>query len=173
MSDLRTATREIHRLAEQTPFAQALIKGTLSAQHWALYLYNQHSAYAAIESRVKFDIPDMQRSANILRDIAAIDQPGAMILTDAARLYVDHVLTLPEDLLWSHVYVRYMGDLAGGQLIKKLYAKHPHSVLEFNDSTATIAYIRSKVADADRAEAVRCFESVIEHFKQLGQLMQI
>lgn len=171
MTDVRQATREVHKIVEHTPFAQMLINGELTAQQWALYLYNQHAAYSAIESRVSYDITDLPRASNILRDIAAINNPGKLVLTATTNAYVKYILSLPIELIWSHIYVRYMGDLAGGQVIKKLYNRYPHSVLEFNDNQQAIDYIRANVADANEAEAIATFTWVGKHFEELYELV--
>ena len=72
--------------------------------------------------------------------------------------------------IMSHVYVRHMGDLSGGQMIKK---KIPGAgtMYEFDGEIATLKdSIRAKLDDSMADEAKICFEFATDTFKELMEI---
>ena len=68
-------------------------------------------------------------------------------------MYKQYILALPADKILAHLYTWHMGDLFGGQMIKRV-VKAPHSSLEFIDAPGLISTIRTKLSD-DMAPEVR------------------
>jgi hypothetical protein len=68
-------------------------------------------------------------------------------------MYKQYILALPADKILAHLYTWHMGDLFGGQMIKRV-VKAPHSSLEFIDAPGLISTIRAKLSD-DMAPEVR------------------
>ena len=90
-------------------------------------------------------------------------------LKASTRKYMDHIFKIREDIdkVMAHVYVRHMGDLSGGQMLKK---KVPGSgkLYQFDDDVDTIKEkIRSKCKDTMAEEAKLCFHFATELFKEM------
>jgi heme oxygenase len=129
---LREATWPSHRLAERTGFMVALLAGRLDRAAYALLLRNLEPLYVALESGLErhsgdpviaaFRRPSIYRAPALRADLAMIAGPAwsTLPLMPAARAYVERLGELtaawPAGLL-AHAYVRYMGDLSGGQLV--------------------------------------------------------
>lgn len=168
MIDLKTLTREIHAAAEHNPFSQKLVNGELSKDGWVTFLHNQLEAYQAIESRGLITLPDLLRVPRIASDIEACDADHKKVaIVPATWKYVEHVRNLPEHLVWSHIYVRYMGDAHGGQMIKKAN-RWSTNMLDFEDRVACIKWLREHTADADPDEAITAFKMVMDIYTELN-----
>ena len=187
MIDIREATKEQHRRAEQQPFVKILMSGEIHPRLYATFLYNLSHCYAALEKwsqyRGLFDqLPDIARAEKLAHDcqdlwVRITPQPD---ITDSTGKYIEHIdniRTYPEKL-FAHVYVRYLGDLYGGQMIK---TKTPgaNTYLDFDNSKELIRVIRETIngymetdADVVIAEAKICFEYATELFKEMQELTQ-
>jgi heme oxygenase len=166
MSDLRTVTKDIHDAAERTAFSVMLIQGDLTREEWATFLYNQLEAYQAIEARGLITQRELLRVPKIQLDIEQLGAEPAARVVDATWRYVDRIKKMPEDLLWSHIYVRYLGDLYGGQMIKKNITWSTN-LLDFEERSACVAYLRQHTAAADHSEAIAAFKWVIDIYDQM------
>ena len=83
--------------------------------------------------------------------------------------YLDHIFKIREDVdkVMAHVYVRHMGDLSGGQMLKK---KVPGSgkLYHFEEEVDTLKEkIRAKCKDDMAEEAKVCFNFATELFKEM------
>jgi heme oxygenase len=143
-AQLRTATHEEHRKAETRPLARDLLKGVLPLPAYCLLLRNLQPVYEALESALAGDEPDHRTPrtlTNELRDFAGPELRRASALADdltflhgprwdrdlpllpAGCRYRDRVRNLGGSdplCLVSHAYVRYLGDLSGGQAIGRV-----------------------------------------------------
>jgi heme oxygenase len=136
---LRDATQDVHRLAEAEPFIADLMAGNRSATDFARLTGQLRPIYGAMEPAVAamraggrlVDLldPRLDRVAAIDHDLTALANGTARSLTAplaATRAYVDRIHRVagsPPRLL-AHHYVRYLGDLSGGQIIASLMRKH-------------------------------------------------
>ena len=121
-------TRDIHKVAESTAFSQKLVNGTLSEKEYANYLYNFSFIYDQIEKVAKkigmFDeLPGLERHDKIVCDIMDTGYTDFKVC-DSALVYANYLGWLgsreqQQPLIKAHVYCRHMGDLFGGQIIKK------------------------------------------------------
>jgi heme oxygenase len=138
-ASLREATLDVHRAAEQEPFIAGLMAGDRSAHDLARLTGQLRSIYAALETRVRamrergelvelLD-PRLDRLATIDSDLAALGGARADRLTDplpATSAYVGRIgrIGRSRPRLLAHHYVRYLGDLSGGQIIAMLMRRH-------------------------------------------------
>ena len=166
MTDLKTITRDIHTAAEETEFSKMLIKGDFTKDEWCAFLHNQMEAYQAIESRGLITVKELLRVPKIIEDLGALQCDAKPTVVDATWRYVEHIRKLPDELVWAHIYVRYLGDLFGGQMIKKSIT-WPVSLLEFDDRPKCIAYLREHTAATDADEAVEVFRWVINIYDEM------
>jgi heme oxygenase len=103
------------------------MSGTIHPELYATYLYNQLQCYAVLEKYSMHNdlfrqTPNLQRAEKIDRDFKKIwSKEERPVITDSTKEYVKHIETISEDpeKLYAHIYVRYCGDLSGGQMISK------------------------------------------------------
>ena len=172
---LKELTKEVHQQAERQDFVKVLMSGSISEELYATFLYNQHALYnllevCAMSHGLLNDFPHIRRAPRILTDFQELWKKEEMPkITDSTERYMKHVLEIKEEpkKLMAHLYVRHMGDLSGGQMIKK---KVPGSGTMYDfegDIKQTKEAIRSKTDDSMADEARLCFEYATELFKEL------
>lgn len=175
MSKLKELTAEVHKNAERQAFVIEIFKGKVEPKRYAEFLYNQHAIYDILEATAMMhglfnDMPTVRRAPNIMEDFNELwgtdEKPELKLST---KKYMDHIFKIREDIdkVMAHVYVRHMGDLSGGQILKK---KVPGSgkLYQFDDDVQAIKEkIRSKCKDSMADEAKICFEYATELFKEM------
>jgi len=185
MNNIKEATKEQHRRAEQQEFVKTLMSGEIHPRLYATFLYNLSYCYAALEKWSQYQglldgLPDIARAEKLAHDcqdlwVRITPQPNITNSTEKYIEHIDNIRTYPEKL-FAHVYVRYLGDLYGGQMIK---TKTPgaNTYLDFNNSKELIRVIRETIngymetdAAAVIAEAKLCFEYATELFKEMHDL---
>ena len=168
MTTLKDLTHENHVLAEQHSFTKLLLSGNILEGIYATFLANQLLQYQALEHHAKHlldQIPGLARSELIMQDLMDLDEP--VIFFDTTAEYCNHVRSLSDHGLWAHIYVKHMGDLYGGQMIK---TKVPGSGLmyTFRDRKPLIDELRTKLDISMAPEANRCFESTMRLFDRIA-----
>jgi heme oxygenase len=182
MIDIREATKEQHRQAEQQEFVKILMSGEIHPRLYATFLYNLSHCYAALEKWAGYQglldrLPDIARTEKLAHDcqdlwVRITPQPE---ITDSTKRYIEHIDSIRREpaKLFAHVYVRYLGDLYGGQIIK---TKTPgvNTYLNFDNTKQLIQVIRETInnyieTDDNEviAEAKICFEYATELFKEM------
>jgi len=139
LSEKREGTRAEHWAAESQPFVERLLAGELDVSAYADFAAKQLEIYRALEAsgaRVQHDsrgvglvFTELERVPSIECDLAHLHGPGwreEIRILPATRAYVaplrDVVGSLPEYA--AHAYTRYLGDLSGGQIIKRMMQRH-------------------------------------------------
>ena len=161
MTTLKELTHDSHVAAEAHPFTKYLISGEMETEVYATLLANQLLQYKYLEEVAKHlieDIPGLARSDMILQDLTDLDCP--VFIYDVTNEYCDYVQKLSDNELLAHIYVKHMGDLYGGQLIR---TKVPGSGLMylFNDRQQIIQQLRAKLDVSMAPEANKCFEMTL------------
>ena len=131
---LRDTTHTRHRAAESAPFMAALLRGEIDRAAYADYLSNLHAIYDALESALAahrsepafapFDFPALRRAPVLGADLHALGFAPAA-LRPATQRYVERLQRAAQAQPWrllGHAYVRYLGDLHGGQLMRRIVA---------------------------------------------------
>jgi heme oxygenase len=130
---LREATQALHRVAEVSGIMRRLLQGRIDAGAYCLLIRNLHTLYAGLEraldrhaalplvSPIRF--PGLFRAPALEEDLRNLHGPNwaALPLTTAMRDYaarIDELAAVRPALLAAHAYVRYMGDLSGGQILR-------------------------------------------------------
>lgn len=128
MKTLKELTWEHHKEAERQQFVKTIMSGKINPEIYAIYLYNQHQCYNMLEALAMSegifdDMPELRRAPAIKADFDELWtynwQPVKM---ESTSKYLEHInknlIDNPEKIA-AHIYVRHMGDLSGGQMIKR------------------------------------------------------
>lgn len=133
---LRTATAGAHRAVEQAPFIAALLRGEASRADYARLLAALLAIYGALEAGLErhrgdprlawIDLAAVRRVPALTRDLAVFAPEGPPPPAPAALAYVARLRSLADEapaLLVGHAYTRYLGDLYGGQILRRVVAR--------------------------------------------------
>ena len=183
---LKELTMSQHRNAERQKFAGVLMSGKITKDVYMRYLVNQHYCYSALENHSEFKLPDnrLKRSDKIRKDIEELlyqmtgvyveapdEHAGLLFEIKPSSLdygnYVEDNIKTYEQFM-AHVYVRYLGDLRGGQMISK---KVPGSgkYYEFDKPKELANVIYDNINDDMAGEAKKVFGFATQLFKEMSQ----
>ncbi|WP_444962712.1 biliverdin-producing heme oxygenase [Nocardiopsis sp. M1B1] len=134
---LRAATWSDHQAAEDHGFTRALMDGTLPlggytgmvAQHYFAYVALEETGRRLADDPVagRFHYPELERVPALVRDLEHLlgaDWRSRISPTPATRTYaarIEQMADRPEGFV-AHHYTRYMGDVSGGQFIRRAAA---------------------------------------------------
>jgi heme oxygenase len=136
---LREATQALHATVERTGLMHRLLRGQLDRRGYCRLLRNLQPIYVALEAGLSrhADHPGLAplgcaalyRSAALSADLQALHGAGwdaEITRVEASTRYGEHLAALSEHApaaLAAHAYVRYLGDLHGGQLLARRVAQ--------------------------------------------------
>jgi len=136
--ELRARTADAHRAAEHSEFVSRFVRGRLDLPLHVRHMLALHAVYATLEEALEcrrddprlgaFSLPQLWRRLPIERDLEFLRGPAWRTerLVPAATAYAKRLreidATEPIRLV-SHSYVRYLGDLSGGQVLRRLAAE--------------------------------------------------
>lgn len=195
---LRDATRQLHGEVERSALMQQLLRGQLARANYCRLLSSLHTIYAALESGLNdralhpglADLPlaGLARCAALSIDLEQLhgdrwaqDLPAA----PAARAYALRLQALAATdpgLLAAHAYVRYLGDLNGGQALARIVARAYHlapgqavAFYDFGPPATVASAITGLRAGLDRcapdeAAAQSLVAEAVSGFARHGQL---
>lgn len=175
---LKDLTHEAHKNAERQQFVKIMFSGSIDPKLYARYLKNQHPMYELLEVFAMMHglldgLGDIRRAPKIHEDYIELWGDGpAPELCPVVQKYLDHIMSIKDDpkKLMAHVYVRHMGDLAGGQMISK---RVPGSgrYYHFEDAESLKTAIRTRISDDMADEAIICFDFATQLFKEMQELV--
>ncbi|KGH43636.1 heme oxygenase [Modestobacter caceresii] len=136
---LKEATQADHTAAETSGFVTALLAGELPRTAYADLLTQTHAVYAVLEEAAvaqadspqvrPFLHPGLVRLPALEADLAFLLGPGWRsegVVLPATERYVARLREVAFDWpagLVAHHYLRYLGDLSGGQIIRRLVGR--------------------------------------------------
>ncbi len=132
---LREGTMASHKAAEQTAFVKAFLQGSISRNAYAKHLALLRTVYAALENAIlnhaadvcvsKIYFPELTRSAALDADLRFFRRSGPETSpgTEKYAARLNEIGQTKPWLLAAHSYVRYLGDLSGGQALKRVAQK--------------------------------------------------
>ena len=149
---LKAATQELHREAESAGGMGALLRGEVDRRDYCILLRNLHALYAALEDALDDNarsplvapvrMPALYRTSALAADLECLQGNGwqRLPLMAAMGTYVARIAELSgahSPLLAAHAYVRYMGDLSGGQILRRVVRR----ALSLDDAGGTAFYV--------------------------------
>lgn len=169
---LKDLTSAKHREAESTEFMKAVFSKTLPSFLWADWTLQKTLFYKTIEgcagsNGLLNDLPDIQRAFYLYLDyrdkIGDNPEPKFRASTIDYHYYLLGISKDPKRIM-AHLYTWHMGDLFGGQMIKRI-VPGKHRSLEFKDPALLIENIRKKLDDSMADEANHAFDWAIKMMK--------
>ena len=184
MADIKDYTIDEHKNAESQPFVQTLMSGKINPELYAIYLFNLFQCYSTLEKYAFANglfrqTPGLDRAQKIDHDFRSLwGKSEKPYITDSTLRYMYHLDSIKDDAekLYAHIYVRHMGDLYGGQMLRRK-TPGPNTYLVFLKPEETKRVIREIVNNYMNtykinvvAEAKLCFEYATELFKEMYDL---
>jgi len=135
---LKAATATQHRRVERSPFMSLLLAGELPRTQYVLLLHNLQALYGNLEPALlhhaahpalaPLQLHRLFRSESLAHDQAALyracDPPPELLPTMVAYVTrLGELGRMTPVLLTAHAYVRYLGDLNGGQALGAIVAR--------------------------------------------------
>lgn len=170
---LKELTLHQHRAAEQTRFMQAVIQKQLPTEVWTDFIFQKTLIYKGLEGLAGAycgcnQVPDLYRAFLLYQDFKELSHNQQYNFKKSTLEYYDYIQTLAghPNRIMAHVYVWHMGDLFGGQMIRRL-TPGSNLALQFDNKDTLVAFIRSKCDDSMAEEANLAFEYAIKIMNEL------
>ena len=201
---LREGTQKAHTMAENTGFVSCFLKGVVDKSTYRTLVADLYFVYSAMEEEIgelclqshpvigPIGYPELNRRDTLQEDLAFYfgnDWLNLIKPTPAGKAYVDRIRQIAKEspeLLVGHHYTRYIGDLSGGQILKKIAQKamnlQEHDGLRFYEfdsisdekafktrysATLNSLPINQAMADLIVEEANKAFQCNMDMFQEL------
>lgn len=199
-AQLRSATRTLHGEVERAGIMPVLLRGELPVDVYVAFLRNLHAIYAALEPALTglthdpriapvwrtdlFRLPALESDLNTLSPQRSWRELPVQAATQA---YVARLLSAANDdpvRLVAHAYVRYLGDLSGGQMLSRTVSRLTERLsgsgvafYDFGDKVAAANHARDFRGALDslpltEAETAAVVDEAIWAFKQHGLIFE-
>ncbi len=138
---LREGTKKAHTMAENTGFVSCFLKGVVDRSSYRKLLADLYFVYKAMEDEIEqlalkshpivssISFPELKRCQSLENDLFFYfgeNWTSEVKPTVSAMAYVERIKKVSKEfpeLLIGHHYTRYLGDLSGGQILKKIAQK--------------------------------------------------
>jgi heme oxygenase len=156
---LREGTKKSHTMAENTGFVACFLKGTVEKTSYRNLVSNLYFVYSAMEEEMerqrehpivsKIYFPELNRKAALEQDLFyyyGSNWRDQVAPSPAAQEYVARIQEVSRsapELLVAHSYTRYLGDLSGGQILKKI----AQTAMNLSDGEGTAFYEFKTITD--------------------------
>ncbi|XP_016328954.1 heme oxygenase 2-like [Sinocyclocheilus anshuiensis] len=134
---LAAGTKEVHEKAENTEFVKDFLRGRIRKELFKLGHVALFFTYSAMEEQIErnkehphlaalYFPHELHRRDALARDLQYFYSEGwqnQISVSPATQRYVERIQQIGQDepaLLVAHAYTRYMGDLSGGQVLRKV-----------------------------------------------------
>lgn len=135
-TQLREGTSKSHSMAENVSFVKSFLGGVIDKESYRKLVSNLYFVYSAMEEAMEknrdnsFIKPiyfrELNRRKSLEMDLEyyyGSNWSSCITLSEATKAYVERIQTISNErpeLLVAHAYTRYLGDLSGGQILKKI-----------------------------------------------------
>nr|QCI04409.1 Heme oxygenase [Antithamnion hubbsii] len=133
---LREGTTKSHSMAENVSFVKSFLGGVVNKKSYRKLVANLFFVYVAIEEQIEKNknhhvikllyFPELNRKLSLMQDLEyyyGTNWIKEVSPSLATQIYVERIHEIGSnqpELLIAHAYTRYMGDLSGGQILKKI-----------------------------------------------------
>jgi heme oxygenase (biliverdin-producing, ferredoxin) len=133
---LKEGTKKSHTMAENVGFIKCFLKGTVEKSSYRKLVTNLYFVYSAMEEEMeklknhlvlsKVYYPELNRKESLEKDLTfyyGANWRNEIAISEAGQAYVNRIREVAAkqpELLVGHLYTRYLGDLSGGQILKKI-----------------------------------------------------
>lgn len=156
---LREGTKTSHTMAENVGFVKCFLKGTVEKTSYRKLVSNLYFVYSAMEEEMerhrehpilsKIYFQELNRKKTLEQDLYyyyGSNWQETVVPSVAAKEYVQRIKDMSEkepELLVAHSYTRYLGDLSGGQILKKIAQRG----MNLSDGQGTAFYEFKQIPD--------------------------
>ena len=156
---LREGTKKSHTMAENVGFVKCFLKGVVEKKSYRKLVTNLYFVYGAMEEEMaklknhpvisKIYFEELNRKESLERDLFfyyGANWREEITISEAGQAYVDRIREVAAsepELLVAHCYTRYLGDLSGGQILKKISQR----AMNLTDGEGTAFYEFKDIAD--------------------------
>ena len=176
---LKELTANKHQQAEDTRFMKAVFAKTLPFDLWVDFTYQKQLWYKEIEFAARKAgllnaLPGFERAGLIMDDYQAMNKPLGSFNTykEVTKEYAMYIRSLDDPKrIMAHLYTWHMGDLHGGQMIKKI-VEAPHTHLEFENRADLIKNMRTMLSDDMGDEANIAFDWAIKIMESYDETLE-
>ncbi len=210
-TQLREGTKKSHTMAENTGFVSCFLKGVVDKSTYRKLISDLYFIYLAMEDEFSrliqeehpvislIDFEELNRCQSLKEDLIFYfgeNWENLLSASSSAKAYQDrikHIAVAQPELLIGHHYTRYIGDLSGGQILRRIAKKAMNITgndgLKFYDfekikdqkefklkysKTLNSLPIEQKMADLIVDEANLAFKYNMDMFKELeGNLIAV
>nr|YP_009243841.1 heme oxygenase [Sporolithon durum]AMK96083.1 heme oxygenase [Sporolithon durum] len=159
---LREGTTKSHSMAENVNFVKSFLGGVVDKKSYRKLLANLYFIYSALEEEIENNkdykaiqmiyFPQLHRKASLEEDLIYYydhDWKSKIAASSATQVYVNRIHSIGRsqpELLIAHAYTRYMGDLSGGQILKKIAKR----AMQLEENQGTNFYIFKSIDDDNK-----------------------
>lgn len=170
MSTLRELTAYSHERAENTHFMRLFMAKALKEEEYMEYLTQLSVIYTALEFAAEKvgilqELQGIERAAKVRADVAELNKKlgKQSTLHWETVMYYNEITRMTErNEILAHFYVRYAGDMYGGQMLKPL-AFGSGTMYDFDDKLPVLRQKMRELATPDLADdANMAFTKTIE-----------
>ena len=156
---LREGTTKSHSMAENVSFVKSFLGGVVDKKAYRQLVANLYFVYMAIEEQMLLNkdhclikpiyFPELNRQLSLEEDLFYYyggSWKDEIFMSEATQMYVKRIHAVganQPELLVAHAYTRYMGDLSGGQILKKI----AQSAMNLNDNYGLAFYDFKEIPD--------------------------
>ena len=137
-SQLREGTKKSHTMAENTGFVTCFLKGVVDKTTYRKLVADLYFVYQAMEEEIGrlvleghpvislISFPELNRRESLEKDLDFYfdkNWRSSLEPTKSASAYISRIREVAKEkpeLLIGHHYTRYIGDLSGGQILKRI-----------------------------------------------------
>nr|YP_010196174.1 heme oxygenase [Gracilaria caudata]UAD83571.1 heme oxygenase [Gracilaria caudata] len=133
---LREGTTKAHSMAENVSFVKSFLGGVVDKKSYRTLIANLFFVYTALEEEIEKNknhsvirfiyFPELNRALSLKQDLEyyyGSNWEQQVYPSLATKIYIDRIRNISvnqTELLIAHAYTRYMGDLSGGQILKRI-----------------------------------------------------
>ena len=156
---LREGTKKSHTMAENVGFVKCFLKGVVEKTSYRKLVTNLYFVYSAMEEEMekhrnhpilsKIYFPELNRQKSLEKDLQyyyGSNWRNEINCSSAGEAYVKRIREISAsqpELLVAHSYTRYLGDLSGGQILKKI----AQQAMNLADGEGTAFYEFETISD--------------------------